>query len=224
MRNTIRPSGFSYYRPAFVTGLTVILISTITRLSLLLKSAHGVDWTFTNIAGIFAIGLLYDIVIAFYFMAPVVLHLWWTNEKMYEDRWKWLTSVIFLIIISILLFTSLAPADFNKDLRRAVIIYFILRLIVFVFLSWRSADKRIKWRKVVLLADYFLLTYILLFIAISEWFFWDEFSTRFNFIAVDYLVYTNEVLGNIWESYHIVWIVLIVLVITFMLTFINRKS
>ena len=42
---------------------------------------------------------------------------------------------------------------------------------------------------------------LLLFGAVSEWFFWDEFSTRFNFIAVDYLVYTTEVVANIRESY-----------------------
>jgi len=35
----------------------------------------------------------------------------------------------------------------------------------------------------------------------SEWFFWDEFGVRFNFIAVDYLVYTQEVVGNIRESF-----------------------
>lgn len=42
---------------------------------------------------------------------------------------------------------------------------------------------------------------LMLFGAVSEWLFWDEFSTRFNFIAVDYLVYTTEVLANIRESY-----------------------
>lgn len=35
----------------------------------------------------------------------------------------------------------------------------------------------------------------------AEWFFWDEFGVRFNFIAVDYLVYTHEVIGNIRESF-----------------------
>lgn len=40
-----------------------------------------------------------------------------------------------------------------------------------------------------------------LLLALSEWLFWDEFGARFNFIAVDYLLYTHEVLGNIWESY-----------------------
>lgn len=39
------------------------------------------------------------------------------------------------------------------------------------------------------------------FIAIAEVLFWDEFSVRFNFIAVDYLVYTTEVVGNVRESY-----------------------
>ena len=46
-----------------------------------------------------------------------------------------------------------------------------------------------------------VVTYILLFGAVAEWFFWEEFSSRFNFIAVDYLIYTNEVIGNIRESY-----------------------
>lgn len=42
----------------------------------------------------------------------------------------------------------------------------------------------------------------------SEWFFWSEFTARFNFIAVDYLVYTKEVLGNIRESYpmHLIYL------------------
>src|SRR5690606_21946666 len=46
-----------------------------------------------------------------------------------------------------------------------------------------------------------LLLFVLLFVAAAEWTFWDEFQARFNFIAVDYLVYTTEVIGNIRESY-----------------------
>ncbi len=38
-----------------------------------------------------------------------------------------------------------------------------------------------------------------------EFFFWHEFHARYNFIAVDYLVYTHEVVRNIWESYPVVW-------------------
>ncbi len=49
---------------------------------------------------------------------------------------------------------------------------------------------------------FFVATFaVLLFGAVAEWFFWDEFAVRFNFIAVDYLVYTKEVVNNIRESY-----------------------
>ena len=51
-----------------------------------------------------------------------------------------------------------------------------------------------------------VLLFVLLFVAVSEWTFWEEFQARFNFIAVDYLVYTTEVIGNIRESYPIGWI------------------
>ena len=47
----------------------------------------------------------------------------------------------------------------------------------------------------------FTAIYLMLFTAVAEWCFWDEFGCRFNFIAVDYLVYTTEVVGNIRESY-----------------------
>jgi len=51
--------------------------------------------------------------------------------------------------------------------------------------------------------------FALLFQVASEWVFWEEFDSRFNFIAVDYLVYTNEVIGNIRQSYPIgLWLTL----------------
>lgn len=56
-------------------------------------------------------------------------------------------------------------------------------------------------RKVLRLVLCWLVISVLLFGALAEWTFWDEFSTRFNFIAVDYLIYTHEVIGNIVESY-----------------------
>jgi len=46
------------------------------------------------------------------------------------------------------------------------------------------------------------LCVLMAFVAASELVFWNEFASRFNFIAVDYLVYTNEVIGNIRQSYN----------------------
>jgi phosphoglycerol transferase MdoB-like AlkP superfamily enzyme len=47
---------------------------------------------------------------------------------------------------------------------------------------------------------------VLLFGAVAEATFWLEFSTRLNFIAVDYLLYTREVIGNIRQSYPVGWL------------------
>lgn len=64
-----------------------------------------------------------------------------------------------------------------------------------------------KIQKVLSYLFCFLIISIFSFQAHAEWFFWNEFSSRFNFIAVDYLVYTKEILGNIKESYpmHLVY-------------------
>lgn len=39
------------------------------------------------------------------------------------------------------------------------------------------------------------------FLIISEWFFFAEFDSRFNTVAIDYLVYPHEVFTNLRESY-----------------------
>ena len=45
--------------------------------------------------------------------------------------------------------------------------------------------------------------FVAICVAAMEFVFWSEFGSRFNFVAVDYLVYTHEVIGNIQESYPI---------------------
>ena len=62
---------------------------------------------------------------------------------------------------------------------------------------WRAS----RWHGVLRLGWLWWSLAVLLFAAAAEATFWLEFSTRFNFIAVDYLIYTREVIGNIRESY-----------------------
>lgn len=45
-----------------------------------------------------------------------------------------------------------------------------------------------------------------LFVAAAEVVFFAEFDGRFNFVAVDYLVYPTEVVTNIWQSYPVAWV------------------
>lgn len=76
--------------------------------------------------------------------------------------------------------------------------------------AWLGAMPRRSFRRVWGRAALFgwlvALVGLELFGAVSEGVFWEEFESRFNFIAVDYLAYTTEVLGNIWESYPVVWL------------------
>jgi phosphoglycerol transferase MdoB-like AlkP superfamily enzyme len=65
----------------------------------------------------------------------------------------------------------------------------------------------------------FLFSGSFLFGAVAEFFFWEEFSCRFNFIAVDYLIYTTEVMRNIMESYPLGWLLLAVLLFAAAITF-----
>jgi phosphoglycerol transferase MdoB-like AlkP superfamily enzyme len=64
-------------------------------------------------------------------------------------------------------------------------------------------NRLARWRahRLLMALGIAVTLFSLLLNAVSEWIFWDEFSSRFNFIAVDYLLYTQEVLGNIWQSY-----------------------
>lgn len=63
----------------------------------------------------------------------------------------------------------------------------------------------------------------LLFGMVSEYLFWEEFSTRFNFIALDYLIYTTEVIGNIRESYPVPWIMAAIAVLASLIVWISSR-
>lgn len=98
-------------------------------------------------------------------------------------------------------------------------------LSVFIPNRWRASvlTGALPW---ILL---WIITAALLFGAVAEYVFWQEFTTRFNFITLDYLIYTNEVINNIWQSYPVIWILagigvvaaIIVLVLYRFLTFSN---
>ncbi|HTL08559.1 MAG TPA: sulfatase-like hydrolase/transferase [Chitinophagaceae bacterium] len=72
------------------------------------------------------------------------------------------------------------------------------------FYCWLMKDSwyRSKRQRPVLYLFFIISILLIVFTAIAEFVFWDEFKSRFNFIAVDYLVYTNEVMNNIIESYN----------------------
>jgi phosphoglycerol transferase MdoB-like AlkP superfamily enzyme len=69
----------------------------------------------------------------------------------------------------------------------------------------------------------FSIVYAMIFNGVSEYFFWEEFGKRFNFIAVDYLVYTHEVIKNIQESYPLPAILSAIGVVSGLIVYMLRK-
>ena len=65
---------------------------------------------------------------------------------------------------------------------------------------------RHRWLVYSLRFAYFFALFVFLFTSVVEVAFFDEFNARFNYIAVDYLLFPTEVAGNIWQSYPVLWI------------------
>ena len=94
------------------------------------------------------------------------------------------------------------------------------------FYCWLMKDSwyKKKWGLIPLFILFSILILILVFSAGGEIVFWDEFNVRYNFIAVDYLIYTTEVINNIIESYNIPLIIGSVLLVVFFVLFLIREK
>lgn len=113
-------------------------------------------------------------------------------------------SPIYQIVLAFLIGTVHDLAFFSY-----LLIPFVLYLLVLPNRIYQS-----KIHKIISFCIFIICLYLLFFIELSEWTFWDEFGVRFNFIAVDYLIYTHEVVSNIIESYPLGSLLSGILVIT----------
>ena len=81
-----------------------------------------------------------------------------------------------------------------------------------------------KFGKYFICFSLFFMYIIVVFIEISQYLFWDEFQTNFNFIAVDYLIYTTEVIGNINESYDLWLVIPLLCFVAIVITYIQVRN
>lgn len=83
--------------------------------------------------------------------------------------------------------------------------------------------NRSAGNKMLTYALFFLLLTFIVFAFFAEFAFWLEFESRFNFIAVDYLVYTYEVVNNIKQSYPLPLLLGAVLLTSSLVFFLSYK-
>jgi phosphoglycerol transferase MdoB-like AlkP superfamily enzyme len=158
-------------------------------------------------------------------------------KKIYQSAWAQIAILFFAVSFlfrTILLFKERTEIDFSVLLLTKIylvgLFLDLITLSYFAFiplLYYALIPNKIfikKPHQYFLLTVYFIFIYLIIFNFLAEWFFWDEFSTRFNFIAVDYLIYTTEVIANIVESYPIYELLLAIFIISafiFCLTYKN---
>jgi len=156
-------------------------------------------------------------------------------QKIFDSRFAVLFSILSLyILFSTLirigfLFWSSKDLDFNLfyilrafftgfcyDFAVGTLFLLLYSIYLLVFPKRWIGFRFDKIFTYVYLAIVLLIIY---FSLLAEIPFWDEFGVRFNFIAVDYLIYTYEVISNINESYPLP-LIIFVLVALIVLTFV----
>ena len=210
--------------PVGLVFFTFVGISFLLRLGLAVRSAAVSHIFFWQYPVAFFTGLLYDVVVAFFVTIPFVFYIWLQNDFIYRRKIIPFVIAIFVTFIALLLFTNIIPKEFNELVFQLFAGYIILRFIIYLIMAFVPVKYRFTIRLVLMYAMLFITFIAIIFNAISEWFFWEEFSTRYNFIAVDYLIYTNEVIGNIKESYPINLIIAAIVLVAGMLLFLFRKK
>jgi phosphoglycerol transferase MdoB-like AlkP superfamily enzyme len=100
---------------------------------------------------------------------------------------------------------------FHRDLLMALV-YTLPLLFWFLIVPERLFPGR--FHRIILLGAVFISCYVQIFLLFVEFFFFEEFKSRFNTVAVDYLIYPQEVFVNIWQSYHVGVVLLICFVLS----------
>ena len=197
------------FRPLLWLAITFIAIALVTRVALLIMSSADVSHSPLNLLYSFGVGLGYDLITFIYVAWPLVLFLWLVPARRarISGFGQWL---LYLLGMALLYAACLGlvflrwHVHVHESWPLVILFLFFLPMPALAY-SGRSGQWAMYLMGLVLL-------YGLLFVAVCELVFWNEFSVRFNFIAVDYLVYTTEVIGNIRESYPIfTWLGLLVL-------------
>ncbi len=209
--------------PAGLVFIIFIAVSILLRLALMFQSGLNAHMQFGQYVGSFFIGILYDVSVALFVIIPLVMYVWLQNDIIYRKKIIPFVTGAFVAVIGLLIFTNIIPKEFNALVFKILLYYIIFRFVLYLLLAFVTVEVRAKIRIVLINIMLLITLMLIIFNAVSEWFFWEEFSTRYNFIAVDYLIYTNEVIGNIKESYPIYLIVTILFVIVFSILFTFRK-
>ncbi|MDE6861771.1 MAG: hypothetical protein K2J31_03365 [Alistipes sp.] len=154
-------------------------------------SFSAVEWI--EIFGIGAINDLCIITIAYIF---VWLYMMLCTQAKYRQPWGY---TILALLLALFCYVTFANNILHEYGSVAPLVGSLLTALLTVIFGIKLFAKRLRHPMTVFGFGLLLSIYVcvIVFNVISEYVFWDEFGVRYNFIAVDYLIYTNDVIGNI---------------------------
>lgn len=214
--------------PLFLMGREFLklylVLGFLLRIVLMCFPPEGASVGVFDILKALVIGAVNDVAMGVLFCVPLLLLYAGWNEWKYGKKAGYAILALLTVAFCYVTFTHSIFHEYGgvvPKIVRLLVGYKLLSFALRLFLP----RIRVSWRKVTFYIVWSLYVFLLLGNTIAEYIFWDEFGVRYNFIAVDYLIYTNEVVGNIMESYAIVPMLILIAVLTAMIVwFTARRS
>lgn len=210
MRKATVKDWFSFFGPRFL-ALTLIL-GFLIRIALVFHPLTVVDWGLWDWIKIVVLGFLNDVAFTAIALVPAFIFYSFLTDAKYKKPTGYIVWGALLLLTLYIVLCNDITDEYGGPLPRivnAVLIFITACFSIKLFVP----AVRAAWRKAAIYIMMMLYSCFAITIAFSEIVFWSEFGVRFNFIAVDYLVYTNEVIGNIFESYPMGWMISAMLLI-----------
>ncbi|MPL56521.1 Phosphoglycerol transferase I [bioreactor metagenome] len=201
-------------KPFLYLGIFYLIVSFLLRLVFVFHPITTADFSFAEVLKVTSLGLVNDILvftIASSFLALYFLFL--SNGKYQKPYGQIILGVLVLAFIYILATPNNIFKQYGGGVVKIVLAFLGLKILFFALMLFLP-KQRLKIRNSLYFTTLFLYVLLIIFNAVSEYFFYNEFGVRYNFIAVDYLIYTTEVIGNIMESYPIIPLFTTIFVVT----------
>ena len=215
MQKSIRLVSDLYIKLALLTAA----VGFVLRIVLLFNAqTTSLDFSFGEWLEIFLFGAVNDLCAATVGFVFLWLFMLSVSRTKYTKPWGWIILALLAAAFCYVAFFNTIFDEYGSVAPRiatCVLGYWAGSFALRLFLP---EGFRNHWTTVWFALFVVLYVGAIVFNGISEYFFWNEFGVRYNFIAVDYLVYTNEVVGNIMESYPVVPMTLGIVVVTLLIT------
>ncbi len=189
--------------PFYNLTLFYIIVSFILRIVLLFHPITQATFSWIDTLKIFSLGVVSDCLVFTVISGFLWLYLIFISNSKYLNPTGY---IIFGLLVSLFLYVAFGNTILNEyggALPEIGMVFIGLKTFLFGLLLFLPKNRH-TIRFWLFSFVIFLFVTLILQNAISEFFFWNEFGVKYNFIAVNYLVYTNEVIGNIMQSYPVI--------------------